>query len=237
MRRGGFTVALIGPDGAGKTTVARALPRHLEQRAEYIYMGVNWDASDDLLPTTRLVQAIRRKRGHRPTGGPPLPRTDAAPSTPPLPRRVAGGAWSVLSLGNRLAEEWYRQLLAWLYVRRGVIVVFDRHFFSDYHAHDIAAGDGRSVTRRVHGFLLERVYPKPDLVVFLDAPAEVLHGRKGEGTPASLEQRRQDYLALATLTPRFVTVDATNPLDEVIRIVASEINALAASAGETHRAV
>jgi thymidylate kinase len=234
MPRSGFTVALIGPDGAGKTTVARALPDHLKERAEYIYMGVNWDASDHLLPTTRLVQAIRRKKGRRLTGGPPPPSAPAPPA--PLPRRMARGAWGVLSLANRLAEEWYRQLLAWVYVRRGVIVVFDRHFFSDYHAHDIAGGESRSITRMVHGFLLQRVYPKPDLVVFLDAPAEVLHRRKGEGTPESLEQRRQDYLALASLTSRFVTVDATNPLDEVIRSVASEVNQLATGRGRTRGA-
>ena len=36
--RGGFTVALIGPDGAGKTTVARALEEALPFPVEYLYM-------------------------------------------------------------------------------------------------------------------------------------------------------------------------------------------------------
>lgn len=233
VRTRGLTVALIGPDGAGKTTVARALPERLDAKAKYIYMGVNWDASDHLLPTTRLVQAVRRSRGGTDGAGgpPPPPGADTPTSGSGMRKRLGGAAWRGLALANRLAEEWYRQLLVWVNVRRGVIVVFDRDFFSDYHAHDIAGGETRSPGRRIHGFLLQRVYRKPDLVVFLDAPAAVLHARKGEGTLESLERRRQDYLALASFTPRFVSVDATNSLDDVIRDVITEIYDAAAAAG------
>ncbi len=224
-----FTVALIGPDGAGKTTVARSLEDALALPARYIYMGVNWDASNHLLPTTRLLQAIRRRRGSGTDVGGPPERPTAAPSGRPFVKRVLGGAWSAFALANRLAEEWYRQVLAWSYVHRGFVVVFDRHFFSDYHAHDVAGRGHRTVGRHVHGFLISRLYPKPSLVVFLDAPAEVLYARKGEGTIESLERRRQDYLDLAESTSHFVTVDASRPLDEVIRGVATTIESFAAS--------
>ena len=238
MRRHGLTVALIGPDGAGKTTVARALPDRLGPSAKYIYMGINWDASEHLLPTTRLVRAVRRSRGGRAdAGGPPPPPAATAATAPsqPVAKRLAGATWGALALANRLAEEWYRQILVWRHVRRGVIVVFDRDFFSDYHAHDIAGGATRSLSRRIHGYLLEHVYRKPDLVVFLDAPAAVLHARKGEGTLESLERRRQDYLALAGVTPRFVSVDATNSLDDVISDVIGEIERAAAARSRSPR--
>ncbi len=229
-----FTVALIGPDGAGKTTVARTLEHALGIPAKYIYMGVNWDASEQLLPTTRVIQAIRRARGRsRASGGPPPPLPTVSPSRP-LARRALRGVWTALALGNRLAEEWYRQLLAWSFVRRGVVVVFDRHFFSDYHAHDIAGNGTRSFERRLHGFLLSRVYPKPSLVVYLDAPPELLLARKGEGTLESLERRRRDYLELAAETPHFVTVDASRPLDHVVSDVAEAIKSFAASKARSH---
>ena len=231
-----FTVALIGPDGAGKTTVARKIEHALGVPAKYIYMGVNWDASDQLLPTTRAIQAIRRaRRSARPSGGPPPPLPAASPRRP-LPRRALRSIWIALALGNRLAEEWYRQLRTWAYVRRGVVVVFDRHFFSDYHAHDIAGDGVRSFDRRVHGFFLARVYPKPSLVIYLDAPPELLLARKGEGTLESLERRRRDYLALAAETPHFVTVDASRPLDEVVSDVARAIESFAASRAPTRPA-
>jgi thymidylate kinase len=228
-----FTVALIGPDGAGKTTVARELERALGMPAKYLYMGVNWDASNHLLPTTRLIQAIRRARGTAPGPGGPPPASPVATPSRPLARRILHTGWTALALANRLGEEWYRQLVAWSYVRRGVVVVFDRHFFSDYHAHDVAGGGVRTLNRRVHGVLLARVYPKPSLVVYLDAPPELLLARKGEGTLESLERRRQDYLELAAETRHFVTVDASRPLDEVVRDVAEAIESFAASSSET----
>jgi thymidylate kinase len=84
-------------------------------------------------------------------------------------------------------------------------------------------GEGRSASRRIHGFLLAHAYPKPDLVLYLDAPAEVLLARKGEGTIAALERRRGDYLALADVAPDFVVVDVDRPTEDVVHDVASEI--------------
>jgi hypothetical protein len=192
-------------------------------------MGVNWDASEHLLPTTRLVQRIWRGRGRRPAAGGRRRAPASVAGARSRSRRLAHASWSCVSVLNRLAEEWYRQILAWSYVRRGVIVIYDRHFHTDYRAHDFAVTYERTLDRRLHGFLLSRVYPKPDLVIYLDAPPEVLFARKGEGTLESLERRRSEYLDLAAQTPRFVVVDAARPLTEVTDDVLSAIQAFALS--------
>jgi thymidylate kinase len=224
--RGGFTVALIGPDGAGKTTVARALEEALPLPVEYLYMGVNPDSSNHLLFTTRAVHALRRRRGACPdTAGPREPQeTEAVPSKG-FVRRNLRSARSFARLANRLAEEWHRALLASLHRRRGEVVVFDRHFFADYFAYDIAAKPRRTASRRLHGFILSRLYPKPDLVIYLDAPAEILFERKGEGTVESLERRRREYLELGQVLDGFAVVDASRSVEAVTRDVAAEIEA------------
>jgi thymidylate kinase len=211
-----FTVALIGPDGAGKTTLARRLEQELPMPATYLYMGVSADSSDRMLPTTRLAHALKRRRGAPPdTAGPPDPADVSKPKPRGAVKRARRAVRSVLRLGNQLAEESYRNMLAWRYLRRGTVVLFDRHYFADYYAYDIANGARRPLSRRLHGWALRRVYPRPDLVVYLDAPAEVLLARKGEGTLEALERRRGDYLELARVTPNFEVVDAARPLDEV----------------------
>ena len=217
----GFSVALVGPDGAGKTTIARHLEQASPVRVKSIYMGVNLDTSSLMLPTTRLVVAIRRARG--------AARTDMVASTDPRrpeaehegrAGRATAAVKSTLRLGNWLAEEWFRQLVAWYHTKvRHTVVLFDRHFFADYYAYDIASDVPRSLTRRIHGFVLQRFYPLPDLVIYLDAPPEVLFARKGEGTLEWLETRRQDYLRIGELVPRFVVVDASAPVEEVARNV------------------
>jgi predicted ATP-grasp superfamily ATP-dependent carboligase/thymidylate kinase len=223
-QRSGLTVALIGPDGAGKTSVARRLAEVLPPPVTYLYMGVNPDSSNLLLPSTRLVHAIRRARGSTPdTGGPrDSRRPDRAPPTSRAKRSLRS-ARSFLRLANRLAEEWQRALVASVQRRRGSIVIFDRHFFADYYAYDVTAPGRRSASRRLHGFVLARLYPKPDLVLYLDAPPETLLRRKGEGTLESLSRRRREYLELEQVMTNFAVVDADRPLDEVVSEVAAVV--------------
>ncbi|MBW3600913.1 MAG: hypothetical protein KY475_27060 [Planctomycetes bacterium] len=221
-----FTLALIGADGAGKTTLGRRLERQFPVPVKYLYMGTNVDACNCLLPTTRLARAVKQWRGAAaPQGGPPDPRRRKPPPKN-LVKRLLREAKSSLSMTNRLAEEWRRQGVAWRHRRRGSIVVFDRHFFADYYAHDVAPEDEfRSWAQRLHGLALARFYPQPDLTILLDAPPEVLFARKSEGTLELLERRRQEYLRLRDILAPFQVIDASQPEElvwsEVVRHVSA----------------
>lgn len=220
-----FSVALIGPDGAGKTTVGRQLEKRLPLPVKYIYMGVSTDSSNVMLPTTRLMHKLKRAAGGKPDiAGPPDPnRVKKKPKG--LVKRTLAEGRAMLRLANRLSEEWYRQGLAWSYQRRGNIVLFDRHFFSDYYAYDIAQeGRQRDLAQRIHGYMLKRFYPKPDLVIYLDAPAAVLYARKGEGSIEALERRRQDYLQLRHQVKNYAVVDAAQPQEQVVQEVVALIS-------------
>ena len=55
------TVALIGADGSGKTSVAKLLVERHPDKMKYLYMGSNFESSNVALPTSRLIVLIRKK--------------------------------------------------------------------------------------------------------------------------------------------------------------------------------
>lgn len=190
-----LTVALLAPDGGGKTTLATELARRFFLPSRYIYMGTNLDASTIGLPTTRWIQA-RSQRASKPI------------------RLLARG----LRFPNNVAEQWYRYGVSYYHMVRGRLVLFDRYVY------DAPAAQRRtSLKSRLRRWMLAAIAPKPDLVVFLDAPGEVLYARKGEHSPSILEQQRQHYLGLQQHLPQMVVVDATNNADQVRRTVTSLI--------------
>lgn len=217
-----ITVAIIGPDGAGKSTITDLLEREpLPAPVKRIYMGVNLEASSLMLPTTRLALAVKKARGRRSDmvgPGQAVSRPTGSPA-----RRAGKAAGRGVRLLMWLAEEWFRQAVAEWHRRRGAIVVFDRHFVADYHHVDATTGSWRPPSTRLHGWLLKHAYPKPQLVICLDAPGQVLFDRKGEASVEWLERRRAQYLQLATVLPDFVVVDVDRPLDVVTREVATVI--------------
>lgn len=220
------SVALIGPDGAGKTTLTRMLETSGLFPFKYLYMGVDISASNVALPTSRLAQRLKRRSS---TG---------EPGRDPRTARPEGGALRAgVRLANRLLEEWYRAMVSWLYQARGFVVLCDRHFLFDFAPEVLPGGAMRSLEQRLHWWALDRLYPRPDLVIFLDAPGTVLFARKGESTAAELERRRQAFLARADRVPRFVRVDATRPLPEVYAEITRHVLRLCESTRSTPAAI
>jgi len=210
------SVALIGPDGAGKTTVSRMLLESSGIPFRYLYMGISIDSSNVALPTSRLVQFLKRMRGkaRRDREGSPALNKGKSRTTRTL--RAAA------RLVNRLAEEWYRQLLSWSYEIRGLVPLYDRHFLFDF-APGINGDAPDRLGRRIHRWHLAHIYPRPDLVIYLDAPADVLYARKRESSPEELERRRQAMLRQGKQMPNFICVDATQPLEKVYADVVRHI--------------
>ena len=218
----GFTIALIGPDGAGKTTLAEKLQRNLPLSVRYVYMGESIESSNLALPTSRLIAFIKRKLGLYSVP----PHVD--PATVPKPaRRKSAWIRAPLRFVNRNAEQWYRQFVTWSYTRKGNVVLFDRHFVFEYEPG--AVGKDKGFWDRLHYRCLDAFFPRPDLTICLDAPAEVLFARCQEYSIPYLAARRESFLRQRNRVDNFVTLDVTEPPGIVEREAIREILAFAES--------
>lgn len=180
-------------------------------------MGSNPSAFTHTLPTTkawiRLKAAVGKEIHH---SGPPAPESTRRPSSPV--ERGARHIKSLVVLGLRVAEDMYRLLVAATYARKGHIVIMDRHPYPDYYTRRVQDTDAwLRWGDRIHGFLLRHVYPRPSNLVLLDAPAEVLHARKPEGSLAALEARRREYADMIRSLPdaSVTVIDATRSEESI----------------------
>lgn len=211
------TVALIGPDGVGKTSVADALLASSRLPLKYLYMGVSIESANVSLPTSRLVHRLKVYQARRSLAkrGEEIPEeVNLHGMEHRIDRR--GKLGSVARLLRRVSEELYRQLFSWVYQWRGHVVVYDRHFVfdslpapSEFHA-------PRRLTDRIHNWFLYHLFPRPGLVILLDAPVDVLYSRKQEVPPDYLQADRDRLRARLDYAKKHVCIDASGSLDNVV---------------------
>jgi thymidylate kinase len=217
-RRKTFCVAIIGADGSGKTSVARAILESESLRFRYVYMGRSLSSANYALPTTRLLNRLKKDsvRGPVPGDGSLSPgELMSGEMRRRLP--VRGRVVKALGLINRIAEEWYRQLVIQVFRVRGFSVLCDRHFLFEYcpdSAVNYHADDRLSV--RIHRWMLSKCYPQPHLVIHLFARPEVLHARKPEWTVDHLAKSQMAMRDQGRKARCYLEVDAARPLEVVI---------------------
>ena len=170
----GVGAAVMGPDGAGKSTLIENLERELPLPVEGIYMG--------------LYQGTE--------------------TTTPRRSTIPG-----MALAANIARQQRRWLRGLRLRRAGSIVLFDRYTY------DSLLPTGRPISRlgKLRRGLLGHAAPGPDLLIVLDAPAEVLFERKGEHDLELLDLHRRGLLALAERLPGSVVVDASHDAETVAR--------------------
>lgn len=169
----GAVVALVGPDGTGKSTLVDGLLDGVGVPARALYGGTYRSGSRGGAPGTATARVLARL------------------------------------VATRAALAWHR--------RMGRLVVLDRH---PEQARPLPS-DAVGWRTRVRRTVLASTLPCPDLLLVLDAPAEVLHRRRPEHDVHRLACDRERNLSLRMAAPTHV-VDATAS-PEAVRARAVEL--------------
>lgn len=226
------TIALIGADGSGKTTVANKIMASPPVPLKYLYMGLNIESSNYALPTSRLafkLKLLEYKRKHKHLKDIRLKNLSLHQIDDDRRGDPRGKIGATARLFKRVSEELYRLFISWTFQIRGFNVLYDRHFIFD--AATSATGEAlkkQRLTNKIHRWFLNKVYSKPDLVIFLHAPAEVLFERKREIDVDYLKKRTEAFLSVGEKLKNFIVVDTTQPIervfDEVKRTITDFVN-------------
>jgi thymidylate kinase len=218
------TIALIGADGSGKTTIAKRILENPPVKIKYIYMGLNIESSNYALPTSRLMHFIKvykyKKKKNIKGSIKNISLHSINEDRNEDTRGVLGATFRTL---NRISEHLYRQLIAVFFQFLGYTILFDRHYLFD-GAIDKVNNKNYRMSSRVYSWLLYNVLPKPDFTLFLYAPPKVLHQRKIETSLEYLEGKNKSLEYIGSNVKNFVRIDATLPLEEVLKAVKSQIS-------------
>ena len=195
LRRGWF-VAIVGPDGVGKTTLAAHLLDLAPGPTGYVHFR------------PRMLQSL-----------PPRPRcsTVVSPDKHPPKNRFLG--W--LRLSTSIPRFWigYLTRMRPLLLRGGTVVA-DRWaygYVTQPHALRFFGPPGLA------RFAM-RIIPRPDLVINLTAPPDLIANRKGELSEEEISAELELWISLPVQS--MTTLDATLPPEDLALRALSELKAI-----------
>lgn len=184
----GLLVTVLGPDGAGKSTLTEGLQREMTGafRRTTVF---------------HLRSGLFRKKG------------DGGPVTDPHGKPPRSFWTSLL----KLVYYWLDYTLGyWLKIRpalvRSTLVLFDRYYDDLLIDPKRYRYGGPMWAAR----WLRRLIPRPEVFLVLDVPVEKLLERKREVEPEELQRQVGAYRRFALNTPNALLLDGSRPPEEVL---------------------
>lgn len=189
-----MNIIFLGPDGAGKSTVINAIEKQLSQdNIDYSYHYL----VPGYMPRYRNVN-------------------NRSPVTNPHEKSKHGYFKSIVKL-----MYWYLEYNLGISKLNKTykIRLFDRYFY------DILVDPARYCygASPIFAKLVARLIPRPQLLIIVDAPTDVIQQRKQEVTWEETDRQRKEYLSLKNKYCRTLIIDTTLDINVNAEIIKKEI--------------
>lgn len=189
--RGSFVV-VVGPDGVGKTTLAAEIITRLGDKSAYFHF---------------IPSPLRPLSAQPPEAGALTAKSQGS----------GGRTLGILRVVRNIIRAWMGYAMAIRpAIRRGTTVVGDRWIYGYLAQPRPLEFYGPTWIARA----ALRLAPRPDLVVLLEAPGEVVHSRKPELTAPQVES---EVLRWRRAVPTALRLDATRPPGELVDVVLGQV--------------
>jgi thymidylate kinase len=203
----GIIVAIIGPDGSGKSTTTKEIAKIFEKIYSFNEeCHIYWRPG--ILPL--LGDLFRLEK-----------REFKGPCTNPHAAKPSGFLFSLMRLIYYTIDYIIGYPLKILpKIARNYMIIFDRYYY------DFIIDPYRSrikLPRFIPYLIMKFIIPKPDVVIYLDNNPDTLIKRKQEVPIEELERQLTEYRDLVSKLPNGYIINGDRPLEDIVHEAASLI--------------
>jgi len=192
-------IVFMGADGSGKTTMINTLIDQLQEEDwQYVHLG----NKSQLLPTTRLIHLIRKKNKKNPITKKSFQENDTVSKSHSL---ISETKNKILTINYYLEVYIHIQYLRIknLFFSKHSRLVIDRYIYDKFY-------------ENINRFSVFKFFPKPNLIVLMDAPINILLSRKSEHNRNTIEdfKKRYNNFLLKQRYSKAIKIDSSTPISD-----------------------
>ena len=205
-------IALVGPDGCGKTTIADAIAEYFDHRPLCGIMRIHSNFPN-ALRLRDIYKAVMRLFGKKVEfAKDPEPGTKGMGMKPPLGRLRS--MLYVLYYGISLA---FGRLSLFKWRTFSGLLIADRYYYDYYYMR------GHVKCPKWWKDMVGMIVPKPDMVFALERPAEEIYRQKPELEVEEIKRQQMAIRKYLGNNKRAFFIDASNGIDDAVNKVNTKI--------------